>query len=256
MLRALAPRALVAFSNREAAVDGPHWRADEHEVLRWCRLMIESGCRADPDDILVDAEPHPGAPVDATMVHPGAKSGSRRWPADRWIDVVRAETEAGRVVVVTGTEPERALVRHIIDHGDPAHVQALVGADVMTFAAHVAAAGRVLCGDTGVAHLATALGRPSVSLFGPMSPALWGPLRDLDRHIVLWTGRTGDALSDDPDPGLLEISVDDVTDAIARLHLLDSDATLGRAAGSSPRSASTPSSGEVACVPRAGTCGV
>ena len=47
--------------------------------------------------------------------------------------------------------------------------------DVVQLAALIARAGRVLCGDTGVAHLAPAFGIPSVVLFGPVPPSEWGP---------------------------------------------------------------------------------
>jgi ADP-heptose:LPS heptosyltransferase len=88
-------------------------------------------------------------------------------------------------------------------------------------AAVVAAACVVVCGDTGVAHLATALGVPSVLLFGPSSPAAWGPPADRARHRVLWAGTTGDPLADRPDPGLLRIGAQDV---LAALRSLRSDA--------------------------------
>jgi ADP-heptose:LPS heptosyltransferase len=90
--------------------------------------------------------------------------------------------------------------------------------DLMGLAAAVAAAGRVVCGDTGVAHLATALGRPSVVLFGPTPPSAWGPPPDRPRHRVLWAGRVGDPHAAEPDPGLLEIGVDDVLAALDRLE--------------------------------------
>jgi ADP-heptose:LPS heptosyltransferase len=77
-----------------------------------------------------------------------------------------------------------------------------------------------------VAHLATALRRPSVLLFGPMPPSLWGPRRDLDRHVVLWAGRRGDALGDAPDPGLLEISAADVIRASERLGAFESESEV------------------------------
>lgn len=99
-------------------------------------------------------------------------------------------------------------------HGGMAGVDRLVGADVMTLAAHVAVAGRVVCGDTGVAHLATALRRPSVVLFGPTSPARWGPPAERREHVALWAGRTGDPHAERPDPGLLAISVSDVLTAL------------------------------------------
>jgi ADP-heptose:LPS heptosyltransferase len=69
----------------------------------------------------------------------------------------------------------------------------------------------VISGDTGVSHLASAWGTPSVTLFGPTPARLWGPPQD-ERHVVLEhaAGRRGDPHADDPDPALLEIGVDEV----------------------------------------------
>jgi hypothetical protein len=41
-------------------------------------------------------------------------------------------------------------------------------------------------------------------LFGPVSPAEWGPPPG-SPHLTLWSGRLGDPHRDEPDPGLLEI---------------------------------------------------
>ncbi|WP_162795410.1 glycosyltransferase family 9 protein, partial [Nonomuraea lactucae] len=70
----------------------------------------------------------------------------------------------------------------------------------------------VVSGDTGVAHLASAFRAPSVVLFGPVSPALWGPPPG-GRHVALWAGLNGDPHGDRVDPGLLEIGVSEVVDA-------------------------------------------
>jgi ADP-heptose:LPS heptosyltransferase len=75
----------------------------------------------------------------------------------------------------------------------------------------------VACGDTGVAHLASALRRPSVVLFGPTSPSRWGP-PPLPIHRVIWTGREGDPHADRPDPGLLEIEPEVVLGELATVH--------------------------------------
>jgi ADP-heptose:LPS heptosyltransferase len=74
----------------------------------------------------------------------------------------------------------------------------------------------VVCGDTGIAHLATAFGTPSVVLFGPVSPALWGPPAR-PWHRVLWAGGVGDPHARDPDPGLLSIDVGAVLEALNHL---------------------------------------
>ena len=86
--------------------------------------------------------------------------------------------------------------------------------DEASAAALVAAARVVVCGDTGVAHLATAYRRPSVVLFGPVSPHLWGP-PDRPQHVVLWHGDgTGDPWGTTLDPALDAIDVDEVLAAL------------------------------------------
>jgi ADP-heptose:LPS heptosyltransferase len=153
--------------------------------------------------------------VGATLVHPGAASGARRWPVERWAAVVAAEEDAGRRVAITGGPGEVELARSLARAAGLREDAVLAGrTSVLELAAAVAAADRVVCGDTGVAHLATALGTPSVVLFGPTDPALWGPPPG-PLHRVLWAGRTGDPHASDPDPGLLDIGVAEVLDALA-----------------------------------------
>jgi ADP-heptose:LPS heptosyltransferase len=72
--------------------------------------------------------------------------------------------------------------------------------DLLGLSALVASARLLVGPDTGVAHLATAFGTPSVVLFGPTSPALWGPPADRPQHRALWAGRTGDNFAAEPTP--------------------------------------------------------
>ncbi|MBW3652122.1 MAG: glycosyltransferase family 9 protein [Actinobacteria bacterium] len=219
LLRALQPGRLVAFGS--GSHEGPRWRAGEHEVERWCRMLAEHGIAADPRRIDLRA---PGIEVDdgargATLLHPGASSAARRWPAARWAAVARAEREAGRSVVVTGSAAEAPLARRIACDAGLAPSAARAGeTDLLGLAAHVAAAGRVVCGDTGVAHLATALGTPSVILFGPISPIEWGPPACRPRHRVLWSGSCGDPHAEEADPGLLRIGPEQVLAELHGLH--------------------------------------
>jgi ADP-heptose:LPS heptosyltransferase len=182
--------------------------------------VAEYGIAADPTRLEIDPPAGVQAPAGghgATLLHPGAASPARRWPADRWAEVARAEAGAGRPVVITGGPDEVALASDVAARaGLPDSAVLAGGTSVLQLAAIVAAAGRVVCGDTGVAHLATALGRPSVVLFGPVSPELWGPPPGRPQHIALWTGRTGDPHARTVDPGLLEISASDVIDALDR----------------------------------------
>jgi ADP-heptose:LPS heptosyltransferase len=216
------PRRLVAFAHPAvpASSQGPRWRAEEHEVARWCRLLEESGIAADPARLDIDLPPGPlpHGVQGATLVHPGAASPARRWPAERFAAVARAERRAGRPVVVTGGPAEVALAREVADRaGLPKGAVHAGGNGVLALGRLVAAAGRVVCGDTGVAHLATAVGTPSVVLFGPTSPALWGPPPERSWHRALWAGARGDPHGRLPDPGLLAITVEQVLEALGDL---------------------------------------
>jgi ADP-heptose:LPS heptosyltransferase len=222
LLAAARPARAIWFEHREVpeSAGSPAWLAGEHEVGRWCRLLIESGIPADTGDLRLD--PPPGAPPPgtpgATLIHPGAASAARRWPAENFAAVARAEAGAGRRVVVTGSRAELPLALEVAGRAGLSSRVVLAGeTDLTDLARAVAAAGRVVCGDTGIAHLATAFRTPSVLVFGPTSPAEWGPPPDAGRHRVLWAGRTGDPHDERPDPGLLEIGVDDALEALGGL---------------------------------------
>lgn len=229
LLLAAGPRALVAFAHPDVpeTAGAPRWDGREHEATRWCRLLAAHGIAADPAALDLPLPPlPPGAapPASAvgpgrwTIVHPGAASAARRWPPARWAAVARAEARAGRPVLVTGAAAEAPLARRVARLAGLPPAAAVAGAtDPRGLAAVVGRAGRVVCGDTGVAHLATALGTPSVVLFGPVAPSRWGPPPDRPWHRALWRGAAGDPHGDRPHPGLLAIGPADVVAALAAL---------------------------------------
>jgi ADP-heptose:LPS heptosyltransferase len=223
VLVASRPNRLIAYANEEVAesLPGPTWRDGEHEVRRWCRLLEENGIPADPDDLDLACPPPPVHLPDArgaTIVHAGAAFESRRWPVNRWAQIVAHERACGRRVLLTGAREEAGIVAGVAQKAslDPEFV--LAGrTGVLELAAMVGVAGRVVSVDTGIAHLATALRTPSVVIFGPDPPSRWGPPADRPWHRVLWSGRTGDPRGDVADPGLLQITASDVICALRDL---------------------------------------
>ncbi|MGK5533576.1 glycosyltransferase family 9 protein [Streptomyces sp. URMC 129] len=218
-LSALGPERLWGFAH----VAGPEWRADEHERDRWCRFLAWYGVAADPADVRITAPPWPSPAPDAVVVHPGADAGARRWPPGKFAAVARALARDGHRVVITGGPDEGELARAVAESaGLPAASSVFAGPAVLAFpalAALIAGARAVLVGDTGIAHLATALGTPSVVLFGPVSPALWGP-PDSPRHRALWhpgVPHAGDPHGTEPDERLRAIGVPEVLAALAGL---------------------------------------
>ncbi|GAA4603921.1 ADP-heptose:LPS heptosyltransferase [Actinoplanes octamycinicus] len=210
LLRA-QPKELWAFRNPAAGhLDGPDWSDEEHEVRRWCRLLRHYGIDADETDLTLKT-PLGYAGSALTIVHPGAKSPSRRWPPERYAEVARRLRDTGHHVVITGSPAEQDLTAKIAADAGLGPEALPATDDLATLAGMIANARLLISGDTGVSHLATAYGTPSVTLFGPMSPARWGP-PDRPQHRAIWHGtrsERGDLPGPEVHPALLAITVDE-----------------------------------------------
>jgi ADP-heptose:LPS heptosyltransferase len=228
VLRATGAPSLLAFRHPDVPdVDGPEWVEDEHEVRRWCRLLDRFGIPADPYDLLIDPPDGPPDGPGPILIHPGAAAAARRWPLSRFAEVAGALAREGHRVLVTGSADESGLAAEVARRAGLPPADVLAGrTDLVGLAAAVGRAGLLVCGDTGIAHLATALGTRSVLLFGPTPPSHWGPLRDPDRHTVLWAGTHGDPHGRSVHRGLAAIGVPDVL-AAARAQLAAAPSPAG-----------------------------
>jgi ADP-heptose:LPS heptosyltransferase len=212
LLAATDPFRTVAFDGSTIA-----WRPDEHEVHRWCRLVAEGlpvpDARYPGVAGALSALPDAAVPHGVTVVHCGAKAASRRWPALRFAAVAAQLRERGHDVVVVGGPAERGVAEWI---AAAANVRAVTTLSLLELVALVGRARLLVSGDTGPAHVASNYRTPSVVLFGPVSPKVWGPPPD-PRHQVVWHGDgTGDPHGSRPDPALLEATVDEVVAAAVR----------------------------------------
>ncbi|MFC4372963.1 glycosyltransferase family 9 protein [Nocardia halotolerans] len=197
---------------------GPRWPDELHEVRRWCRLLAYAHIAADPRALALPAPNMAAAESNVVVIHPGAASAARRWPTAHFATVARALGAQGHRVVITGSADEVPLATALArDAGLSPSVVYAGRTDLAELAAIVADAALVVCGDTGVGHLATAFGTPSVLLFGPTPPQAWGPPADAGNHIALWAGAAGDPHADRPDPGLLSITPEQVLSAATEL---------------------------------------
>ncbi|GAA0965143.1 glycosyltransferase family 9 protein [Acrocarpospora macrocephala] len=206
ILRDLRPRRMWAYQTEDFR-NGPGWDPAEHEVHRWCRLVDWYGLRSDPRDLSLPTPLVPSGFPGAVIIHPGAGSTSRRWPAERFADVAKAMAGLGLPVVITGTRRERPLALLVGTRAVLPPQVVLAGRTTLReLCALVAGARLVISADTGVAHLATAYGIASVTVFGPEPPSRWGPPEDQPRHQALHRG---------PDPA--GVSTADVLAAIDRV---------------------------------------
>ncbi len=212
LLQSAGPAKLWAFAT-DGFPDGPVWTGEEHEVRRWCRLLRYYGVPADESDLSL-AVPDADVPRGVTIIHPGAKSPSRRWPARRFAAVAGELAARGHQVLVTGSERELDLAAQVAAGGGE-----VARTSLTELAALVAHARVLISGDTGIAHLATAYRTPSVTLFGPMSPARWGP-PPRPWHRPIWHGtrsEPGDSTAPGVHPALLAITAQEVLDTTFQL---------------------------------------
>lgn len=120
------------------------------------------------------------------VLQPGAGSPLKAWPPERLVAAGAALAESlGARVVVSGSAAEREMAQQVCDLV-PGGATNLAGALQWTeLEALLARASLVVGVDSGPLHLAAAAGVPSVALFGPADPALFGPWGSPARHRVV-----------------------------------------------------------------------
>src|SRR5580692_4728472 len=115
-----------------------------------------------------------GRPVVALA--PGAVGPSKRWPATAYGALTRKLLAAGFAVWVLGGPDEKSLAAEIV--GDTS-ARDLTGRDLRDAILALASASAAISNDSGLLHVAAALGTPSIGIFGPTSPWHWAPLNPL-----------------------------------------------------------------------------
>lgn len=144
---------------------------DIHEVQRALSLAQAMGYDLPPSDegrLAIRTQRIEPPFKQYVVVHPGATVPARAWFPERNADLVRALRELGIPVVVTGTAQERALTAYVSRAG----ALDLGGrTSFAEFAAIVAGASAIVCGNTAAAHVAAAVATPVVSIFPPTIPA-------------------------------------------------------------------------------------
>jgi hypothetical protein len=106
------------------------------------------------------------------VLHPGAGSPSKCWPSERFREVAERWTAGGGEVVVLLGPAEDGLRATWRATGHPLATDL----DLFGTAALLASAPRYLGNDSGISHLAGALGLAGIVLFGPTRPERWRPL--------------------------------------------------------------------------------
>jgi heptosyltransferase-1 len=152
---------------------------------------------------------------DFVLLNPGAGWGAKQWPAERYGYVARRLAEDDLKSLINFGPGEESLVRAVESasggsaKGIPCSLTELIA---LTRRARL-----FIGGDTGPMHLAAALGIPVVAIFGPTNPARNGPFGTCSIVLRSPSSPTTHSRRAQADPGIMEISADEVVDAARKL---------------------------------------
>ncbi|OGA66326.1 MAG: hypothetical protein A3F77_07430 [Betaproteobacteria bacterium RIFCSPLOWO2_12_FULL_67_28] len=192
-VRMIAPRRVLVRAAEDAL-------AGAHEVEQGCHLLARMGLRYEtpPQRVVPDPairerlaarlQARLGfSPARVIGVHVSARKASQRWPAERFVELLqRLPQVPGSVFLLLWAPGSERNPRHPGDDEKAARIEAALGAFPLVPVATqrldeligaLALCDRVICADGGAMHLAAALGKPMVCLFGGSDAARWGPWR-------------------------------------------------------------------------------
>jgi ADP-heptose:LPS heptosyltransferase len=198
LVAAMGARRVVGFA-RESTADGQSqlvaWPRSGSEVERLLALTDAMGTprRGTQLDFPLYDHDRDGAEALAAplrgrrfaIVHPGSQLPSRRWPAERFAAVADALATEGLAIVLTGSADEAPLTRAVANAMRAPSLDLTGRTSLWQLGALVEWAVQVVCNDTGISHIAAALGTPSVVVANGSDVARWAPA-DAQRHRVLW----------------------------------------------------------------------
>jgi ADP-heptose:LPS heptosyltransferase len=114
------------------------------------------------------------------VLHPGSGSKKKVWPVERFLELVRylQRHSGSRILIVLGpaesVEVQKAFERIVRDMGPAAPIIAK-GLSLLGLASVMEGCGFFIGNDSGITHMAAALGVPTIVLFGPTDHKIWAP---------------------------------------------------------------------------------
>jgi ADP-heptose:LPS heptosyltransferase len=112
-------------------------------------------------------------------LHPAARELTRRWPVERFAAVGTAlRRKYGGTVVIVGEPEEQVTGAMLVQQLGEPYLNLIGKTSLVTLGAIIDRLAVLITNDTGPAHIAYALGAPTVTIFGAGNPTTNGPLQD------------------------------------------------------------------------------
>jgi heptosyltransferase-2 len=137
-----------------------------------------------PRIFLNDADRRPPTAAITVAIHPGSGGERKNWPSENFAAVARwlVDELAVQLLIVHGEADDEAVAR-VAELIAPRPFQQASGLKLVELAAVLERCALFVGNDSGITHLAAAVGTPTIALFGPASSAIWQP-RGKHAHVV------------------------------------------------------------------------
>jgi ADP-heptose:LPS heptosyltransferase len=123
------------------------------------------------------------------VAHPGSGSESKNWPVEHWAVLLqRLGSATDWDLLLVGGEADIDRLGRLQDHWPTSRCEIALGLPLVELAARMASGRGFIGHDSGITHLAAALGLPGVVLWGPSSERVWRPRSE---RMVLVTSPDG-----------------------------------------------------------------
>ncbi len=173
-------RANLARVTRAQIIQGPHRPVETSGVSAPIQLLepLERLAIFDADPVPRLRWPGMGRGSDGWIaLHPGSGSPSKNWPLERWMELVgRCVAETDWKWMLTGGEAETDALDRLERLIPATRRTVLRGQSLDSVAEHLSRCRAFLGHDSGITHLAAAVGLPCLALWGPSNESVWRPL--------------------------------------------------------------------------------
>lgn len=182
----------VKRCSRAQVIAGPH-RPDDNAGIHASEVFLQPLTRlaifdADPVPRLTLAS-RPSPIAHRLALHPGSGSERKNWPEPRWSELLdRLLAETSHPLLLIGGEAESGRIERLAARLQSGRVETASSLPLPELAARLSACAGFTGHDSGISHLAAAVGLPGVVLWGDTAEAVWRPRSE---RMELLRGGTG-----------------------------------------------------------------
>ena len=180
----------IARASKAQYIQGPH-RPEENQDLHATAVFLKPLERL----AIFDVDPVPRLSLKGTglphthqgkwlAIHPGSGSPTKNWPEENWLALIeKLAAETDWKFLLIGGEAEEDRVSRLFTVIPPGRSGMLIGMSLLDVAEMLVTVRFFMGHDSGISHLAAALGLSSLLLWGPSNPKIWKPLHPETRIL-------------------------------------------------------------------------